>query len=81
EELSRIHPFLVIDHHQGNKGFGDLHWVEPHRSSTGEMIYDLAEELGVATSCPKKRRNVSTPRLLRIPDHFVTIQPQDIPLP
>ncbi len=47
-ELNNIHPFLVIDHHQGNKGFGDLHWVEPHRSSTGEMIYDLAEELGVA---------------------------------
>ncbi|MCI5207689.1 MAG: bifunctional oligoribonuclease/PAP phosphatase NrnA [Candidatus Electrothrix sp. ATG2] len=48
EKLSTIQPFLVIDHHQGNKGFGDLHWVEPHRSSTGEMIYDLAEELGVA---------------------------------
>ncbi len=46
--LSSIEPFLVIDHHQGNKGFGDLHWVEPHRSSTGEMIYDLAAELGVA---------------------------------
>ncbi|MCI5130515.1 MAG: bifunctional oligoribonuclease/PAP phosphatase NrnA [Candidatus Electrothrix sp. EH2] len=48
EKLSAVHPFLVIDHHQGNKGFGDLHWIEPHRSSTGEMIYDLAEELGVA---------------------------------
>ncbi|CAK8712251.1 Phosphoesterase RecJ domain-containing protein [Candidatus Electrothrix gigas] len=46
--LIRLSPFLVIDHHQGNKGFGDLHWIEPHRSSTGEMIYDLAEELGVA---------------------------------
>ena len=48
EKLSSIHPFLVIDHHQGNQGFGDLHWIEPHRSSTGEMIYDLAEELGIA---------------------------------
>jgi phosphoesterase RecJ-like protein len=46
--LSQISPFLVIDHHQGNEGFGDLHWIEPHRSSTGEMIYDLAEELSVA---------------------------------
>jgi phosphoesterase RecJ-like protein len=54
EELSRIHPFLVIDHHQGNKGFGDLHWVEPHRSSTGEMVYDLAEELGVAEQLSKE---------------------------
>jgi phosphoesterase RecJ-like protein len=47
-ELNKIQPFLVIDHHQGNKGFGDLHWIEPYRSSTGEMIYDLAEELGLA---------------------------------
>lgn len=44
--LMQIKPFLVIDHHKGNQGFGDLNWVEPHRSSTGEMIYDLASELG-----------------------------------
>lgn len=53
-ELCKIHPFLVIDHHQGNKGFGDLHWIEPHRSSTGEMVYDLAEELGVAEKLSKE---------------------------
>ncbi len=51
--LSLISPFLVIDHHQGNEGFGDLHWIEPHRSSTGEMVYDLAEELGVADDLPQ----------------------------
>ncbi len=44
-ELKKIHPFLIIDHHQGNSGFGDLAWIEPHRSSTGEMIYDLAVEM------------------------------------
>jgi phosphoesterase RecJ-like protein len=48
--LREIKPFLVIDHHQSNAGFGDLHWIEPHRSSTGEMIYDLSVELGVADS-------------------------------
>ncbi|WP_446009123.1 DHH family phosphoesterase [Candidatus Electrothrix sp.] len=53
-ELCKIQPFLVIDHHQGNKGFGDLHWIEPHRSSTGEMVYDLAEELGVAEKLSKE---------------------------
>ncbi len=52
--LSQISPFLVIDHHQGNKGFGDLHWIEPHRSSTGEMVYDLAEELGFADNLSKE---------------------------
>jgi len=45
--LMQIHPFLVIDHHQGNTGFGDADWIDPVRSSTGEMIYDLAKELGV----------------------------------
>lgn len=44
-ELKKIHPFLIIDHHQGNSGFGDLAWIEPHRSSTGEMIHDLAVEM------------------------------------
>ena len=48
QELTAIKPFLVIDHHQGNQGFGDLQWIEPHRSSTGEMVYDLVAELGVA---------------------------------
>ena len=49
-ELKKVHPFLVIDHHQGNNGFGDLFWIEPHRSSTGEMIYDLALEMGATVS-------------------------------
>lgn len=44
--LLQVKPFLVIDHHQGNNGFGDIAWVEPSRSSTGEMIYDLAQSLG-----------------------------------
>jgi len=54
EQLSGIHPFLVIDHHQGNEGFGDLHWIEPHRSSTGEMVYDLADESGMADQLSQK---------------------------
>ncbi len=44
--LGAIHPFAVIDHHRGNNGFGDLAWIEADRSSTGEMVYDLAMELG-----------------------------------
>lgn len=48
--LLQIQPFLVIDHHQGNNGFGDIAWVEPQRSSTGEMVYDLAQSLGLQIS-------------------------------
>lgn len=44
-ELLRIRPFAVIDHHKGNDGFGDLAWIDPFRSSTGEMIFDLARAL------------------------------------
>jgi phosphoesterase RecJ-like protein len=45
-ELIAFRPIMVIDHHQGNDGFGDGAWIEPHRSSTAEMIYDFAVALG-----------------------------------
>ncbi len=48
--LMKIRPFMVIDHHRGNKGFGDISWVEAHCSSTGEMIYSLARALGANIS-------------------------------
>ncbi|MBM9536878.1 DHH family phosphoesterase [Desulfobulbus alkaliphilus] len=50
EALMTIQPLAVIDHHQGNTGFGDLSWIEKHRSSTGEMVFDLAEALGAEIS-------------------------------
>lgn len=49
-ELISFRPLMVIDHHQGNNGFGDGSWIETHRSSTGEMIYDLAEAMGAEIS-------------------------------
>lgn len=33
---------LNIDHHVSNEGFGHLHLIDPHASSTSEMILDLA---------------------------------------
>ncbi len=50
EQLIGLRPLMVIDHHKGNEGFGDGGWIEPHRSSTGEMIYDLAVALGADIS-------------------------------
>ncbi len=32
-----------IDHHASNERFGDINWVDPTYSSTGEMILDLAK--------------------------------------
>ena len=50
DELLRIRPFVVIDHHKGNDGFGDLAWIDSTRSSTGEMVFDLATALGQSVS-------------------------------
>ncbi|OGQ96820.1 MAG: phosphoesterase [Deltaproteobacteria bacterium RIFOXYD12_FULL_57_12] len=50
EDLREIHPFVVIDHHSGHKEFGDLRWIDPNRSSTGEMVYELAVALGADIS-------------------------------
>jgi len=41
---------IMIDHHAGHQLFGDLHWVDPNRASTGEMIYDLVVALGAEIS-------------------------------
>ncbi|MBW7904348.1 MAG: bifunctional oligoribonuclease/PAP phosphatase NrnA [Phycisphaerae bacterium] len=39
-------PVLNIDHHSTNTGFGRWNWVEPQRSSTSEMVYELLLALG-----------------------------------
>jgi len=39
-------PVVSIDHHLSNTGFGEVSWVEPGCSSTGEMLYQLAKAGG-----------------------------------
>ncbi len=41
---------INIDHHPSNERFGDLNWVEPAASSTGEMIYRLLCTMAVPIS-------------------------------
>ncbi len=50
ERLLTAKRLIMIDHHAGHKLFGDLHWVDPSRASTGEMIYDLVVALGAEIS-------------------------------
>lgn len=45
DDLLKIRPFIVIDHHKNNYGFGDISWIDSQRSSTGEMVFDLTETL------------------------------------
>lgn len=49
-KLLAIEPFLVIDHHRSHKKFGTFRWVDPNRSSTGEMVYELAMHFGAEIS-------------------------------
>lgn len=49
-DLLAISPFVVIDHHHGHRAFGNLLWLESDRSSTGEMVYELAQVMGVQLS-------------------------------
>lgn len=44
EALPAGAPVINIDHHLSNSGFGDVSWVDPTRSSTGEMAYELVRD-------------------------------------
>ncbi|MCM8818084.1 MAG: bifunctional oligoribonuclease/PAP phosphatase NrnA [Candidatus Omnitrophica bacterium] len=40
-------PFIInIDHHLTNSQFGNINWIDPSFSSTGEMIYFVCDKLG-----------------------------------
>jgi phosphoesterase RecJ-like protein len=47
DRLRELAPLLInIDHHQTNRCFGDINWVDPHRVAVGEMILALADSWG-----------------------------------
>ena len=50
QKFLRISPFVVVDHHLSHQNFGDYRWVDPQRSSTGEMVYEISEALGQTPS-------------------------------
>ena len=50
DSLLTVHPFVVVDHHVGHQEFGDLRWIAPDRASTGEMVFDLSQDLGADLS-------------------------------
>jgi phosphoesterase RecJ-like protein len=39
-------PLVNIDHHVDNERFGDVVWIEPMASATGEMVTELISEAG-----------------------------------
>lgn len=44
---NNIPQWVNIDHHRSNPGFGAARWVDPQRSSVGEMALELLWGLGV----------------------------------
>ena len=38
---------INIDHHQGNRHYGSLNWVDESAAACGEMVFDLIDALGV----------------------------------
>jgi len=44
-----------VDHHASNDRFGDLNWIDPTFSSSGEMVWELIKAAGV-----KPDRNMAT---------------------
>lgn len=73
-------PFLVIDHHQGHRPFGEELWLDSKCSSTGEMVYELALSMeaeisttaafclyvAIVTDTGSFRYDCTSPRTLRI---------------
>ncbi len=45
-DASRASTIVVVDHHETNDGFGDVSIVEPDRSSTCEIVYEILKETG-----------------------------------
>ncbi|MEE4165769.1 MAG: bifunctional oligoribonuclease/PAP phosphatase NrnA [Desulfocapsaceae bacterium] len=43
--LLKIEPFIAVDHHLSHRNYGDYRWIDPGRSSTGEMVYEICEAL------------------------------------
>jgi phosphoesterase RecJ-like protein len=39
---------IVIDHHETEKNFGDIKWINPKAAATGLMIYYLIGSLGIS---------------------------------
>src|SRR5450759_1949552 len=46
-ESLRDLPKLNVDHHQTNPLYGSANYVDPHASSTSELVFRLLSKLGV----------------------------------
>ena len=94
QDFLTIHPFVVIDHHLSHRKYGDYRWVEPGRSSTGEMVFEIGTALGcvpsyncaynlfvaIATDTGSFRYECTGPRTFEIAAKLVQrgVQPEEV---
>ncbi len=94
DKLTGLTPFVVIDHHKSHKDYGEHRWVDPSKSSTGEMIYELALEFGeeisysaavnlyvaICTDTGSFRYECTSPRTLHIAAELVEkgVRPEEM---
>lgn len=45
--IGEIREIINIDHHKTNSGFGNLRLIDPQKSSTAEILYDLLREVPI----------------------------------
>jgi phosphoesterase RecJ-like protein len=50
-------PAIVIDHHQTQRPFGNVKWIEPNAAATGLMVFYLIRALGI-TITPEMATNL-----------------------
>ncbi len=76
---------LNIDHHADNRRYGDVDWIQPAASATGEMVYELLGAAGlpltrevatnlytaIVTDTGSFRYSNTTPTTFRIAAHLV----------
>jgi len=94
ERLQQIKPFLVIDHHRSHRNFGQFRYVDPSKSSTGEIVFELARQLeanisyeaaynlyvAISTDTGSFCYDSTSPRTLRIAADLVElgVQPDEV---
>jgi len=49
-QIGAIKQIINIDHHISNNGFCEIKLLDPHASSTGELVFRLIKAMGVRTS-------------------------------
>jgi phosphoesterase RecJ-like protein len=45
-------PVINIDHHAGNRRYGEINWIDPSAAATGEMLFQLVEHARLTLTPP-----------------------------